>query len=558
MMSCLTYISGTTIMHNATFAMHMDILLATAHQILERSLYIHNRVRNPNTHRIFEPLLTLFDHQQQQALTRTEPRHFIHHQTVPHSAKDTAFDSTEDSLAANHHVFSSTTVTNATNQVTQPLNASLTPALHFGLEPANPLPTSIVTPVNINNLQYALSLYPNIETVSYLINGFTYGFDIGYVGPSIPSHPRNLLSSLQHPLEIEQAICKELSRGHTSGPFNTPPWPYLHCSPLGCTIKPDGSHRLILDLSQPTGISVNEYIDKEDFTVKYNSFDAATELVRNIGHNCLMTKLDIKHAFRIMPVKPSQWPLLGTHWKGFYFVDTRLPFGLRSSPAIFNQFADAVCWSLQHNVGLRSVTHYSDDFFFVSSPNQLLALADITTAEKHFHHLGIPLSPDKKEGPSTSITYLGINIDSSNFIMSIPHSRYTDTITMLEYWDNRRKCTKKELLSLIGKLAFLCKIVRHGCIFLRRLIALSTTVTHLHHRLYLNANARADIQWWHQFLPSWKETSIIPEPFTTTNKDLHLFTDSSKMGMGAIYGTQWIMDSTCMAPRYSSTPRQSH
>ena len=151
------------------------------------------------------------------------------------------------------------------------------------------------------------------------------------------------------------------------------------------------------------------------------------EFVQKMGHNCLMSKMDIKHAFRIIPVKPSQWPLLGTQWDGFFFVDTRLPFGLRSSPAIFNCFADVVCRILQHNAGLPNITHYSDDFFLVSPANMSQAMIEVQKAENHFQHLGIPLSPEKKLGPSTSITYLGININSSNLTMNIPDDLSIDT-----------------------------------------------------------------------------------------------------------------------------------
>ena len=38
--------------------------------------------------------------------------------------------------------------------------------------------------------------------------------------------------------------------------------------------------------------------------------------------------------------------------------------------------------------------------------------------------------------------------------------------------------------------------------FLRRLIDLFTTVSELSHHISLNAEARADILWWHSFLPS--------------------------------------------------------
>ena len=63
--------------------------------------------------------------------------------------------------------------------------------------------------------------------------------------------------------------------GHTVGPFLNPPFPDLHCSPVGAVQKKDGSCRIILDLSQPKGRSINEGIDKELFTVQYTHFDRA-------------------------------------------------------------------------------------------------------------------------------------------------------------------------------------------------------------------------------------------------------------------------------------------
>lgn len=57
----------------------------------------------------------------------------------------------------------------------------------------------------------------------------------------------------------------------------------------------------------------------------------------------------------------------------------------------------------------------------------------------------------------------------------------------------RRKKTKMELLSLIGKLAFAGRAVPAGHLFLHRLVTLSTKVRCLHHHLRLNREARADI-----------------------------------------------------------------
>ena len=49
-------------------------------------------------------------------------------------------------------------------------------------------------------------------------------------------------------------------------------------------------------------------------------------------------------------------------WDGALFIDTALPFGLRSAPKIFNAMADAVEWMVRQ-AGISLVFHYLDDFF---------------------------------------------------------------------------------------------------------------------------------------------------------------------------------------------------
>ena len=45
-----------------------------------------------------------------------------------------------------------------------------------------------------------------------------------------------------------------------------------------------------------------------------------------------------------MPVHPDDRLLLGMEWQGQAYVDTALPFGLRSAPKIFTALADLLEW----------------------------------------------------------------------------------------------------------------------------------------------------------------------------------------------------------------------
>ena len=376
--------------------------------------------------------------------------------------------------------------------------------------------------------------------VQYLLNGLTFGFDIGVTQCPIVSRPNNHRSALDHPEEVKKAISKELNNGHIAGPFISPPFEKLHCSPLGAREKDDGSYRLIMDLSYPLGDSVNDQIPKEDFSVQYTGFDSATDLVRRMGRNCLMFKMDIKHAFRVLPIRPSQWVLMGFQWMGLFFIDLRLPFGLRSSPCIFTRFADAICWILKNVYNLPYTIHYADDYFFVAlHPNS--AVKDFNLALKAFKDLGLPIASEKTIPPTTCLPFLGMIIDSSDLSMCAPEDKKAELLRLLNEWNGRRKCTKTELLSFTGKLSVICRVVEPGRIFLRRLCGLTKNVKAGHHHIYLNEQARGDVQWWMDFLPEWSRSTIIPESYSILASDLRLFTDASKQGFGGTFGNSWIL-----------------
>ncbi len=67
----------------------------------------------------------------------------------------------------------------------------------------------------------------------------------------------------------------ELEKGYITGPFSTPPFPTYRVSPIGIIEgKYSKKKRLIIDLSapphdDPEQTSINELIDKEEFSLSY-------------------------------------------------------------------------------------------------------------------------------------------------------------------------------------------------------------------------------------------------------------------------------------------------
>ena len=72
---------------------------------------------------------------------------------------------------------------------------------------------------------------------------------------------------------------------------------------------------MIMHLSAPAGISVNDGIDKEEFSLAYTTVDNVAALVACHGKGALMSKVDLSSAFRLIPIRPQDRPLLGCVWQ---------------------------------------------------------------------------------------------------------------------------------------------------------------------------------------------------------------------------------------------------
>ena len=214
-------------------------------------------------------------------------------------------------------------------------------------------------------------------------------------------------------------------------------------------------------------------------------------------------------------------------------------FPLACVRLLFNCLADAFEWLLKNNHRVKDLMHYLDDYFTVGPANSPVCANNVKTIIQVASNLG----PNKLEGPTTRLTFLGILIDSSSMETSLPDDKLQELLTELQSWSSRKKCLKRELLSLIGKLNFACRIIPAGHIFLRRLIDLSTSARLPHRHVTMNREARRNITWWLQFLPTWNGRAIIPDPLWIKSPDLELFTDASEsLGYGIFYMGHWISE----------------
>ena len=407
----------------------------------------------------------------------------------------------------------------------------------------NKCPAALPTPVIVQKLAKYLDDYPK-EQRDFLLEGFSVGFSIRFEGDRSGYDSKNLTSALDNEHVVDRKLDKELAAGRIAGPFNSIPFADFKCSPLGVVPKKSPNEfRLIHHLSFAPGeadTSVNQGIPREEATVQYEGIDDAVHLLKQLGPKAFMAKSDVRNAFRILPVHPRDYPLLGFKWRGKYYYDLSMPMGCSIACKVFEALSSALQWILRTKFGVSRVVKVLDDFLFIESSRQLCNKS-LYTFLALCKELGVPIANEKTMGPSEIMVFLGVELDSVKMELRLPLDKISRCREQLNQLRVRRKVTLREMQSLIGLLNFACVAIP-GRAFLRRLITLTIGVRRPHHYISLNKEARADMLCWLQFLDQFNGKTMFIEEAWVSSNTIHLFTDAAGGpcgGYGAYLGSRY-------------------
>ena len=399
------------------------------------------------------------------------------------------------------------------------------------------------TPLIFSSWKQALIQHPNQPLVNFFLEGISQGFRIGFnqLPIRLKSAHKNLNGTLEHPHVVEEYLSSEILHCHVAGPFIKKHLPAAQISRFGVIPKCQQPNKwcLIVDLSHPAGQSVNDGIPTSLCGLSYITVDDAIQKILELGPNTLLAKIDIKNVFRLLPVHPADRHLLAMEWNKHLYIDTCLPFGLRSAPKLFNILADFVTWIAEER-GVSLSLHYVDDFLTMGPASSTLCQENLTTFQHVCHELGIPLALEKIEGPATSLTFLGIVLDTYRMEIRLPADKLQRIQKELLRWLGRKKATKKEILSLVGLLQHATKVVKCGRTFVSRMYWTAARVRELTFYVRLNKDFRSDLHWWHTFLNSWNGLSFLRCTGPGKPPDHCIQTDASgAWGCGAFFEGKW-------------------
>jgi hypothetical protein len=233
------------------------------------------------------------------------------------------------------------------------------------------------------------------------------GVPILYEGPDYNRICPNWKSVVVFRESVRKTLLEDVSLGRKSGPFSAPPLLNFVSSSLGAFEKKhSGKVRVIHDLSWPPYQSVNAHIDPVLCSVSYISVDSAVKALRLRGSSGLMSKLDLKDAYKNIVVRPEDWHNLGLSWtndEGLrkFYVDHILPFGLRSSAMLFDLFASG----LEYCMYVTNTCHYLDDFYTCGRAGTDECITNLNRMLSTCEELGMPVNPAKVVQPTTQLEF---------------------------------------------------------------------------------------------------------------------------------------------------------
>ena len=349
-----------------------------------------------------------------------------------------------------------------------------------------------------------LKILPDPQLTAFLRRGIRDGFHLG-VNPSatLVSSKSNSPSALVLASKVDEYIKEEVKVGN----LEPSPRGGVHLSPIGFIPKKNQPRkfRLIVNLSFPSRHSINDTISLAHSPFRYVTVHQVAEL---IPQGFSLAKIDLKAAFRRVPVHSTDQHYLGISWRDRTLCNRALPFGPRSAPIIFNTVADSLAWAMICS-NIVDLAHYLDDFIFWSA-NHATCQHTLDLAIQTATRLGLPVEPAKVEGPATTPTFLSIKIDTVSMELHLPQTKLAHLKSTLAEWYSKKSASKHDLQVVIGLLCDAAQMVPARRPFIRSLIDAMSCLKAANHLTRLDQRCKADLAWWHTYKEAWNGTGLFP------------------------------------------------
>ena len=221
----------------------------------------------------------------------------------------------------------------------------------------------------------------------------------------------------------------------------------LIVNPMSSVLKPDGSHRLVLDPSRWQDDIVNT-----DLRPTLNTFE---RVVGTLSRNSKMFKLDLTDGYWIVRIPENLRKYFVVQVKGRYFQHNILPFGMKYSAWLFIHFLNQILKQWKKENPDISCDSYVDDILNYDKPekpmSQFLPIKFVEFLQKYQFQVNFKKSYLE---PSLIVPFLGKILDTYLMVYYNSPARVLNIKNRITEMLSKESVSMRELAKLIGKINF--------------------------------------------------------------------------------------------------------
>jgi hypothetical protein len=137
-------------------------------------------------------------------------------------------------------------------------------------------------------------------------------------------------------------VASWVKSGFVAGPFDTPPCEKFRVNAL-VAVEQNQKVRPCLNVSLPEGKSLNDNVNKCELEkVHMSSARLFGYAIREAGQNSVMSKFDMRDAYKNIPAMHCDLRLQGFIWLGKFWVELKQTFGAVASVCNYDKFGNTI------------------------------------------------------------------------------------------------------------------------------------------------------------------------------------------------------------------------
>ena len=364
------------------------------------------------------------------------------------------------------------------------------------------------------------------------------GADVGCRGNSRKATwSGNAASAYEFGEQVTDAVASWVVNGFVMGPVDRADLPGgVKVNGIMCREKPNGSVRIILNMSAPEGESVNDGIDLSEFPAVMSSTAKWLKALERAGRGCYIMKLDWSDAYKHIRVRKEDVALQWFSWLGKYFVELCLIFGTSSSVGIYDRAAKVVLELVLLICGfLRELVCQHLDDVCAAGGQELFDFE--RTYRMVAEEVGVKLAPtddpDKAFSPCHQGTVLGVYYDTVEWTWCIPADKLSRLMGQLRAAMDADCLRQDEIWSLVGRVLHYCPLVPAGRFNIDHLIKANGVSSEKKRLVELSPAFKRQVWFWLTMVRVSSGHCRIPDPedrFPVWTREC--YTDSAGGSMG--------------------------